>query len=53
LPGTASELNSTAAQLQWVISIGRLALGAFMMCAVAPSATVPIVFRLVQVPVRH
>jgi len=76
LPRLASELNSTAADLQWVISVYMLALGAFMvpagrigdifgrrrtllagvalfgvasaLCALAPSATLLIVFRAVQ-----
>ena len=76
LPRMASELNSTAADLQWVISVYMLALGAFMvpagrigdifgrrrallagialfgvasaLCALAPSATLVIVFRAVQ-----
>ena len=76
LPRMASELNSTAADLQWVISVYMLALGAFMVpagrigdifgrrrallagialfgvasaaCALAPSATLVIVFRAVQ-----
>jgi EmrB/QacA subfamily drug resistance transporter len=76
LPRMASELNSTAADLQWVISVYMLALGAFMvpagrigdifgrrrallagvalfglasaLCALAPSATLLIVFRAVQ-----
>jgi EmrB/QacA subfamily drug resistance transporter len=76
LPRMASDLGSTTTDLQWVISIYMLALGAFMapagrigdifgrrralllgialfgvasvFCAIAPSATVVIVFRAVQ-----
>ncbi|RDH77035.1 MFS transporter [Mycolicibacterium moriokaense] len=76
LPRMASDLDSSATDLQWVISVYMLALGAFMvpagrigdifgrrrsllagiavfglasvLCAVAPSATVVIVFRAVQ-----
>ena len=76
LPRMASEFDSTATDLQWVISVYMLTLGAFMvpagrigdifgrrrallagiavvrlcsvLCALAPSATLLIVFRAVQ-----
>ena len=76
LPRMASDLGSTTTDLQWVISVYMLALGAFMapagrigdilgrrrtllagialfgiasvFCAIAPSATVVIIFRAVQ-----
>ena len=76
LPRMASDLGSTTTDLQWVISVYMLALGAFMapagrigdifgrrrtllvgialfgiasvFCAIAPSATVVIIFRAAQ-----
>ena len=76
LPRMAKDLGSTTTDLQWVISVYMLALGAFMapagrigdifgrrrallvgialfglasvFCAIAPSATVVIIFRAVQ-----
>ena len=76
LPRMASDLHSTAADLQWVISVYMLSLGAFMVpagrigdifgrrralmagialfgvasvaCAVAPSATLIVAFRVLQ-----
>jgi EmrB/QacA subfamily drug resistance transporter len=76
LPRMALDLNSNATDLQWLISVYMLALGAFMvpagrigdifgrrrallagiglfglasaLCAIAPSATLVIVFRAVQ-----
>jgi len=76
LPRMASDLGSTTTDLQWVISVYMLTLGAFMapagrigdifgrrrtllagialfgiasvFCAIAPSATVVIIFRAVQ-----
>ena len=76
LPRMASDLNSNATDLQWVISVYMLTLGAFMvpagrigdifgrrrallagialfgvasaLCAVAPTATMVIVFRALQ-----